>query len=180
VLDKEIDGKRVPLRFELITNSGNDVRRLTGLAIVDPLKRAGVDASFRQIDFGILLSKMKKLDFDAVILGWSMGVTPPDLYQIWHSSQAVEGGSNAVGFKNAEVDRLLEAYREEFDAEKRKQMIDRVQKIIYEEQPYTFLYMPRAVDSWSRRFRGVQWYERSKGTDMARWWVPRAEQRYSE
>ncbi|MEE8313863.1 MAG: ABC transporter substrate-binding protein [Myxococcota bacterium] len=177
ILDKEIDGARVPLRFDLLSNTGNDIRKAVGLAVIDEMKRAGIDASFRGIDWSIMLGLVKKFDYDAVILGWGLGLSPPDPYQLWHSSQAVEGGSNHVYFKNDEVDQILEAYRVEFDAGKRKLLIDRFQEIIYEEQPYTFLFMQQAITAWDRRFHGVTWYP-SGGTDLNEWWVPLASQRY--
>ncbi len=177
VLDKELDGTRVPLEFELISNTGNDVRQAVGLAVIDEMKRAGIRASYRSIDWSIMLDRVKRFDYDAVILGWAMSITPPDPYQLWHSSQAVEGGSNHVYFVNDEVDRILEAYRVEFDPDVRKELIDRFQEILYEEQPYTFLFMQRAITTWDRRFRGVTWYA-SGSTDMNEWWVPFASQRY--
>jgi peptide/nickel transport system substrate-binding protein len=179
VLDKEIDGERVPLRFEIISNSGNDIRKAIGLTVIDEMKRAGVDATFREIDWSIMLGKIKKFDYDAVILGWAMSVTSPDLYQVWHSSQAVEGGSNHVFYKNPEIDALLEAYRVEFDPAKRKEMYDRVQEILYEDQPYTFLFMGNAISAWDRRFRGVTWYP-SGQTDMSEWWVPAENRKYQD
>ena len=178
ILDKDIDGARVPLRFEIVSNSGNDDRKNLGLVVVDELKRAGVDASFRAIDWSILLEKVKSFDYDAVILGWTnSGTMPPDLYQIWHSSQAVAGGSNHISFKNEEVDHLLEAYRVEFDAAKRKALYDRVQEILYEEQPYTWVYAPKSLAAYDRRFRGVIWYP-TGSTQETEWWVPVASQKY--
>jgi peptide/nickel transport system substrate-binding protein len=177
ILDKEIDGERVPLEFEILSNTGNDVRKAVGLAVIDEMKRAGINASFRGIDWSIMLGLVKRFDYDAVILGWGMPLSPPDPYQLWHSSQAVEGGSNHVYYKNAEVDRILEAYRVEFDAAARKELIDRFQEIIYDEQPYTFLFMQQAITAWDRRFEGVSWYP-SGSTDLNEWWVPLASQRY--
>ncbi len=149
-----------------------------GLVVIDEMKRAGIDASFRGVDWSIMLGQVKRFDYDAVILGWGMGLSPPDPYQLWHSSQAVEGGSNHVYFKNEEVDEILEAYRVEFDYAKRKVLIDRFQEIISAEQPYTFLFMQRAITAWDRRFHGVTWYP-TGSTDMNEWWVPLAGQRYN-
>jgi peptide/nickel transport system substrate-binding protein len=177
VLDRVIDGARVPLRFEIITNSGNDIRRDVGLAVIDEMKRAGIDVSFRAVDWSVMLQQVRKFDFDAVILGWGMSVMVPDAYQVWHSSQAVEDGSNHVYFRNEEVDRILEEYRVTFDAARRKEMYDRFQQIIYAEQPYTFLFMQKAITAWDRRFQGVRWYP-TGGTEQNEWWVPAAEQRY--
>lgn len=177
VLDKEIDGERVPLRFEIISNSGNDIRKAVGLTVIDEMKRAGVDASFREVDWSIMLNKVKTFDYDAVILGWAMGVTPPDSYQLWHSSQAVEGGSNHIAFSNAEVDGILERYRTEFDEAKRIEMYNRFQEILHQEQPYTFLFLQESITAWDRRFAGVTWYEHGS-SDLGEWWVPVERQKY--
>ena len=158
--------------------SGNDIRQAVGLAVIDEMRRAGIRASYRSIDWSIMLDRVKRFDYDAVILGWGMSITPPDPYQLWHSSQAVEGGSNHVSFKNEEVDEILEAYRVEFDPGVRKELIDRFQEIIHVEQPYTFLFMQRAITAWDRRFHGVTWYP-SGSTDLSEWWVPLAAQRYN-
>ena len=179
ILDKEIDGVRVPLRFEIISNSGNEERRNVGLVVIDEFKKAGIDASFRGIDWSIMLNKVDHFDYDAVILGWTgSGAVPPDGYQIWHSSQAVAGGSNHVAFKSEEVDRILEEYRITFDADRRKVLYDRFQEILYEEQPYTFLYSLERVSTWDRRFLDVTWYP-GVGTNMKEWWVPSEQRLYN-
>ena len=176
--DGVLDRNGQKLSFEIISNSGNDDRKNLGLVVIDEMKRAGIDASFRAVDWSIMLEKVKSFDYDAVILGWTSGGTqPPDLYQIWHSSQAVEGGSNHISYKNPEVDSLLEKYRVEFDAAKRKVLYDRVQEILYDEQPYTFVYSPQSLAAYDRRFHGVTWYPSGR-PDIAEWWVPVAAQKY--
>ncbi|HTO71729.1 MAG TPA: ABC transporter substrate-binding protein [Myxococcota bacterium] len=179
ILDKDDGhGGRTPLKFEIISNSGNDDRKNLGLVVVDEFKRAGIGATFRAVDWSIMLEQVKHGDYDAVILGWTAsGATPPDLYQIWHSSQAVEGGSNHIYYKNDEVDKLLVAYRTEFDAAKRKAMYDRVQEILYDEQPYTFVYGPASLSAYDKRFHGVTFYP-ATGTYESEWWVPTLEQKY--
>ena len=75
-------------------------------------------------------------------MGWGGGgaVIPPDLYQIWHSSQAVENGSNYVGFKNAEADEAPRALSRRVRPRGAQAALRRMQEILYDEQPYTFLY----------------------------------------
>ena len=177
VREKTIDGKTVPLRFEIVSNSGNAIRKNIGLIIVSEFRRAGVDASFRELDWSIMLQRLDNREYDAVIIGWQFSPTEPDLYQIWHSSQAARGGSNHIGFENEEVDRLLVEYRREFDEQKRIAMYRRVQEILHDEAPYDFLYMPKVVTAYDRRFRGVRWFKTGR-TNTGEWWVPLAEQRY--
>jgi peptide/nickel transport system substrate-binding protein len=176
ILDKEIDGRRIPLRFEIKVNSGNAVRKSVALVLLDELKKHGIAASVRELDWTIFLNDVKNHNFDAVVLGWAMSVTEPDAYQIWHSSQAENKGSNAISYKNPRVDEILESYRREFDPQKRIEMYKEFQKILNDEQPYTFLYIGKRVSVVQRRFAGVEVYP--AGLRPIEWWVPTARQKY--
>ena len=176
VLDKVIDGKKVPLRFEIKVNAGNAVRKSVALVLLDELKKHGVAASVRELDWTIFLNDVKNHHFDAVVLGWQMSTTEPDAYQVWHSSQAANKGSNAISYRNGRVDQILEQYRREFDAQKRIQLYKEFQQIIHEEQPYTFLYVAKRVSAVHRRFQGVKVFP--DGLRPIDWWVPLARQKY--
>ena len=176
ILDKEIDGRRVPLRFEIKVNSGNAVRKSVALVLLDELKKHGIAASVRELDWTIFLNDVKNHNFDAVVLGWAMTVTEPDAYQVWHSSQAENKGSNAISYKNSRVDAILESYRREFDPQKRIEMYKEFQQILNDEQPYTFLYIGKRVSAVQRRFAGVEVYP--NGLRPTEWWVPTARQKY--
>ena len=106
-----------------------------------------------------------------------MSVNPPDAYQVWHSTQAENKGSNHISYKNAEVDQILEAYRKEFDPEKRIAHYKRFQGILNEDQPYTFLYMPKAAVAYHRRFRNTEVLPIG-GQVPQEWWVPKNIQKF--
>jgi len=135
----EKDGKR--MQFTLITNSGNPLREALLPIIQNAWKRIGVDVRTDRIEWSVFIQeKVNKADFDAVILGWQMGIEP-DLFQIWHSSQTHQHQLNFVGFKNAEADDLIIKIRQEYDHQKQVEYCHRLHEIIAEEQPYTFLYV---------------------------------------
>jgi len=135
----EKDGKK--LEFTLITNSGNDLRKAVLAIAQDAWKRIGVDVRTDLLEWSVFIQeRVDKADFDALILGWSMGIEP-DLYQIWHSSQTHPYQLNFVGFRNAEADDLIIRIRREYDHEKQVAYCHRLHEIIAREQPYTFLYV---------------------------------------
>jgi peptide/nickel transport system substrate-binding protein len=178
ILDKEIDGHRTPFRFEIKFNSGNDIRKSVALAVQDELRKHGIDANVRALDWTIFLDEVRNHKFDAVILGWAMSVNEPDAYQVWHSSQAENRGSNMIGYKNPRVDAILEEYRRTFDPNKRIEQYREFQRILNVEQPYTFLFMQKAVTAVSRRFQGVEVLP-SGGLRPLEWWVSKAQQKYT-
>ena len=177
ILDKVIDGKKTDFRFEIKFNSGNDVRKGVALTIQDELKKHGIECNVRELDWTIFLDDVKNHKYDAIILGWQMSVNPPDDFQIWHSSQADNKGSNHISYKNKEVDSILEEYRREFNEQKRIQLYHRFQQILNEDQPYTFLYMPKSAVAYHNRFKGVEVLPIG-GLRPRDWWTPIPLQKY--
>ena len=135
----EKNGKR--LSFTLITNSGNDIRKSILAIAQDAWKQIGIDVSTDLLEWSVFIQeRVNKLDFDAIVLGWSMGIDP-DLYQIWHSSQTNPNQLNFVAFKNQAADDLIIKIRQEYNHQKLVAYCHRLHAIIAAEQPYTFLYV---------------------------------------
>jgi peptide/nickel transport system substrate-binding protein len=177
--DTDGDGVRdkdgVPFDFEIrLTNNSVEAEQIATI-FQEELKRAGIVMTIRQLEWATYLQSVKEHEYDASMLGWSLGIWP-DPYQLWHSSQAVKNGSNTVGFVNEEADRIIEAGRLEFDHEKRIAMYHRFHEIVHEEQPYTFLFCRKALVTVDKRFRNTTVYP--LGMDSEEWWVPAALQRY--
>ncbi len=140
-----------PLQFTLITNSGNDIRR-TVLAIAqDAWKRLGIDVRTDLVEWSVFIQeRVNKLDFDALVLGWTTGIDP-DLYQVWHSSQTGPHQLNFVGYRHPEADELIERIRREYDPERQAALCHRLHARIAADQPYIFLYVPKWTAVLDRR-----------------------------
>ena len=138
----ERDGQKFSFTMLMISGSTTQQRML--LMIQNDLAAAGIEMKLQTVEWSVLLQRLKSQEFEACNLGWVTGFDP-DLYQLFHSSQSGIGGDNFIAFKNPEVDRLIEALRREFDMDKRIAMFHRLEKIIHEEQPYTFLFCSDAL-----------------------------------
>jgi ABC-type transport system substrate-binding protein len=135
----EKDGK--VLQFTLITNSGNDLRKAVLAIAQDAWKQIGIDVRTDLLEWSVFIQeRVNKGDFDALVLGWQMGIEP-DLYQIWHSSQTHPYQLNFGGFKNEAADDLIIKIRREYDHQKQVAFCHALHEIIAREQPYTFLYV---------------------------------------
>ncbi|MFH1630147.1 MAG: ABC transporter substrate-binding protein [Pseudomonadota bacterium] len=135
----EKNGKK--FEFTLITNSGNDIRKAVLAIAQDAWKQIGIDIRTDMLEWSVFIQeRVDKADFDAVVLGWVMGIEP-DLYQIWHSSQTHPYQLNFVGFKNKEADDLILNIRQEYNHDKQVAFCHRFHELIASEQPYTFLYV---------------------------------------
>jgi ABC-type transport system substrate-binding protein len=137
----EKEGKK--FQFTLITNSGNDLRKAILAIAQDAWRQIGIEVRTDLLEWSVFLQeRVDKWDFDALILGWSMGIEP-DLYQIWHSSQTNSHQLNFVGFKNKGADDLIIKIRQEYDRGKQVKYCHMLHEIIAREQPYTFLYVSK-------------------------------------
>lgn len=174
ILDK--DGE--PFEFTVVTNEGNPVRQRTAVVIQERLKKIGIRMKIRVIEWSAFINDfIDKKDFEATILGWTTGFEP-DQYDIWHSSKTGKKELNFISFKNSEVDELLEKGRRTFDQEKRKAIYFRLQEILAEEQPYTFLYVPEALPIVHSRVYGIEPSALGISYNFYRWYVPQGLQRY--
>lgn len=173
-LDK--DGK--VFEFTIATNQGNEERIKAAQIIQRRLKDIGIKVKIKVIEWSVFLGQyIDKKNFEAVLLGWSLP-REPDNYDIWHSSKIREGEFNFVGYKNIEVDRLLEEGRRNFDLQSRKACYRRIHEILYEEQPYMFLYVPDSLFVLHSRFEGVKPAPAGIGYNFINWWVPKKFQKY--
>lgn len=177
IIDKVIDGKKVDFKFTF-TNNTNPKRKKVILILIEQLRQIGIEASIQEYEWSVFLDKIKKHQYDACFAGWQLSVTPDDPYQIFHSTQAVGEGSNYFSYDNPASDKLLEENRVEFDDVKRKEILDKWQKIVYDDQPVTFLWSEPVRYLYSDRYNNARWYAYPDSPLLNEWWVPGSRQLY--
>ena len=171
------DGR--PFAFTLLTNQGNDQRQKAAEIIQRRLKEIGVRMEIRVVEWSAFLSQfIDTRNFEAVLLGWGLS-RDPDLFDIFHSSKTKPGEFNFAGYANEEVDRLIVEGRRTFDQAARQAIYRRIHQLIYEDQPYLFLYVPDALPIAHARVRHVIATPIGIGYNLIDWYVPREEQRYA-
>ena len=176
--DGWLDKGGVPFNFTILTNQGNSSRLKTAIIIQYRLKQIGIKVKVRAVEWAAFLKEfIDKHNFDATILAWTLPLDP-DPFAVWHSSKTGQGGLNFVGFRNKEVDELITEGRRTVDKEKRKKLYHRFSEILYEEQPYTFLYVPDALPVLSARVYNVKAAPAGIGYNFTEWYIPKPLQRY--
>jgi peptide/nickel transport system substrate-binding protein len=177
-LDKTIDGRKIDFKFTFLLNT-NESRKQAILVVIDALKKVGIQAEIQTLEWSVYLDKTKKHEFDATMGAWILTDYPPDEFQIFHSSQMLGEGSNFTSYKNPEADSIMERYRIEFDENTRIELIKRLQKILYDDRAYTFLWTPKAKYVYGKRFKNVRWYPTPiTSYQLTEWWVPRDARKY--
>lgn len=178
VLDKAINGKNTPLTLTMLINAGNELREALAVNLSEELRKIGIKMEIRKLEWSVFQENQKARQFDLYIGGWINDPIPSDPYQIWHSSQAKNRGSNYVSFMNPRVDQLLEMNRVEFDEQKRTAYMKEFQQIIAREQPYVFLWSPLYPAVYNRRLQNVKFSSVRPGYNPPQWWVPAGQWKY--
>jgi peptide/nickel transport system substrate-binding protein len=145
----------VPLRFTLLYAADNPALATLAEAIQAAWRPLGVQAQPRAVPRDRLLPDHLALRaFEAVLIGWRGVANDPDVYQLWHSTQAT-GGTNFSGFRNDRVDRALEQARQSLKQRERAERYAEFQEVFADEVPGLPLYYPRFTYAVSARVGGV-------------------------
>lgn len=169
VLDK--DG--APFRFRLLVGSANPRRARAAEMVEAQLRAVGVAAEIEPVASSALGARLRQGDFDAALTGWSAALFV-DPGTIW----APDAPNNVVGYADPEVAALIDAGRRETDPARANATWKEVQRRVYADQPYAFLYWADEIVAVHRRFRGVRSDLLAPWRDLHRWWVPPDEVRY--
>jgi peptide/nickel transport system substrate-binding protein len=155
--DGFLERKGEKIHFTLITNQGNKEREKAATILQEQFRKIGVQLNIQVMEWSAELKILNNQElprkFDVILIGWSLGIDPDD-YNIWHSSQ-YPTGFNFIKYKNLEVDRLLELGRITLDREKRKEIYGKIYELIAEDQPYIFLWYPKAIVGINKRVHGL-------------------------
>lgn len=168
-----------PFTFELLTNQGNEERKKIAEIIQASLKELGIGVDIRVLEWAAFLKEhVRKRRFDAVVLGWALGVDP-DQYAIWHSTKNGPDDLNHVSYASPEADELLEKGRTSCVREERVKYYHRLQEVLAEDQPYVFLYFRDSLPVVSSRVYGIVPKPNGIGYNFPEWYVPRHLHRYT-
>lgn len=135
------------LEFTILVNQGNKEREKAAVILQQQYAKVGVKVNVRVLEWSAILkivnANKDPKDFEAIIMGWSLGLDP-DCYSIWHSSQYPRG-FNFIRYQNGAVDRLIEEGRTTTNQEKRKEVYAKLWQLIAADQPYIFLWYPKEI-----------------------------------
>ncbi len=152
IADKEINGQRVEMELEFKISSASKFANSHALLFQEDAKKAGVAVNIVPKEFTVLIDDTKKRDYELYSGAWAQDPVIDDPKQLWHSESDTPDGSNRVGFTNARADSLIEEIRVTLNEGKRNQLYKEFQELVYDEQPYVFLFSPLERIAISRRF----------------------------
>ena len=172
------DGKPFEIKF-LYTPVSDIGRRLVPI-VQDALAKAGILVIPDPQEWTVMFNHINERQFDVVAMGFSGQAPSEDPYQIFHSSQMAGAGDDFVQFKDQEVDDAIVQARETLDHDKRTELWHKVDRLIHEQEPYTFLYADNELSLVDNRIHGVEPTRLGLLFRIQEWYVPKALQKYTQ
>lgn len=158
IRDKVVDGEKIKMEFNINYMTTQVEWKNTAEMISEQMYKAGVKANLNPIDFSVLVETARNHDFDMMLASWAGNFAPEDYTQLWHTSAWASKGSNYTGFGNAESDALIDSIKHTIDDSKRIPLIKRFQEIVYDEQPYIFMFSALRRNVIHKRFGNQEMY----------------------
>lgn len=137
----EKDGSPLVLRF--LTRDPTADKFLAIYA--EDLKDVGIRLEIDKKDWAAWSKDMDEYNYDMTWAAWGAGLFK-DPEGMWASREAERrSGNNITGFKNENVDALIEKQKELFDVEARHAIVREIDRIVAAEVPYVLLWNIQGV-----------------------------------
>ena len=149
---REKGGK--PLHFTmLVPAGGQEITDRIAAWMQDSVARVGVSMQIEKLEWRAFQDRRRGHRFEAAMASTLVDPTP-DQYDLYHSS-ARNGGYNYGGFRDPEVDRLLEQGRATLDPAARRAIYDTLQERLAAIEPVSVLFQFAQPVLHDARLQGV-------------------------
>ncbi|MBE7559147.1 hypothetical protein HS125_09440 [bacterium] len=168
ISDEPLDrdgNQREKFVFEYLTSDPDAQNSWVMLSFLRNGPKVGVVCRARSVEGALKLEWLRDKKWDAGGGGWVVGMES-DPYTFFHSSQGADG-FNFGGYASPRADRMMEAARQELDKEQRTRLFRQLHRILWEEQPYTFLIGHNWRWVLNKRVKNVRLYD--LGLDFLEW-----------
>jgi peptide/nickel transport system substrate-binding protein len=161
---REKDGR--PFRFILLTNSGNQRRNDVAQIVQQMWRRIGVQAELRQQETGTMYDRLTEKDYEAVLAGFSVALSP-DLAQMWNRDSPF----NFAGYDNPATFSTFEQAQRATDEAQANALWKQAAAQLIADRPYTWLYFLDGVVGVRDRLQGVRVDTYGAYQNTWEWWV---------
>jgi peptide/nickel transport system substrate-binding protein len=122
-------------------------------AVAGQLRTLGMQVDVRTWEYNVVKPLLLNCERQAFLRDWGDSAFDPVGYIEAKWQTQAEGTSAGRGnfacYSNPQVDELIEAGASAADPERRRQIYDEVQRLIYDDAPAVFLYVPQEIEAAS-------------------------------
>ncbi|MFC1632557.1 ABC transporter substrate-binding protein [Patescibacteria group bacterium] len=145
------DGK--PLTVNLTVQRGTETNSIAEL-IKEAWSNIGVVVNIVEMEVAELQTTLRDRDYEALLYGQLIGADA-DIYPFWHSTQTQDPGLALTSYSNSDMDKYLEDARKEENSKKRRELHNKIEKILVADQPAIFLFSPLYLYALESSVKGI-------------------------
>ncbi len=163
ILDKMIDGKKIKFEFSINFISGAKAWEDLAKQLAESMAKVNIYAMLNPQDYNGFFNSVTSHDFDMSISAWQSSASPEDYSQLWHSSSWANNGLNFTGFGTPQSDALIDSINTCTDETTRIELSKYFQKMVYDEQPYIFMFTQTRRVIVSKKWENLSVYTEYPG-----------------
>ncbi|MBU1643310.1 peptide-binding protein [bacterium] len=149
------DDEAHPFSFEIATSNSSSIRPYAAQILQYQLAKAGVRVKLRVMEWQAFLNTVVfPREFDTVLLGWSLSLSP-DPYLLWHSDSDKPGGFNFIGYHNKKVDALIETMQGTVERAELSKIQQKIFASVVKDNPYLFLFIPSSITAVDKKIKNI-------------------------
>lgn len=149
------------VEFSVVTNAGNKTRERIAAMIQQDLLALGIKLNVVTLDFPSLIERITQtFQYEVCLLGLTnLDLDPSAQMNVWLSSAAdhqwnPNQKTPATNWE-AEIDKLMQAQAAAPRLAERKRLFDRVQQIVWEQEPFIYLINKNSLMAFSPQLRNT-------------------------
>ncbi|HEV2288087.1 MAG TPA: ABC transporter substrate-binding protein [Candidatus Acidoferrales bacterium] len=146
------------IRFHLeMKTSTDESTRILAAALQDQWRHIGVQLDLRSLEFATFYADITRGSFQLYTLRWVGANLDPDVFEyVFGSDKFPPEGANRGHYHNPQLDVLLGVARVTTDRAKRKAILDQIQQIVADDEPYINLWFYDNICVHRRRLTNIQ------------------------
>jgi peptide/nickel transport system substrate-binding protein len=176
IVDLDGDGRRDrpdgrPLSVTLEVPAANAFGRDVAQMVQADLARVGIHLDIRTVEFATLIAHIGAPDknFDAVFLAFDADYRN-NVRDLFHTA-SIGGEYQLASYSNREVDAIIDSLDGATNREQAKPLLHRLQRIIRDDQPLTFLWYVPNLYAARDRVRNIEMDVRGAFINIGQWWL---------
>jgi peptide/nickel transport system substrate-binding protein len=160
-----------PFEIEIKLPAGSLINRDMAELIRSNLSEVGVKVTTRPTDMSTMMQDFTstRRNFQAILLGWESDYRI-NLYDMFHS-KAMSGQFQMASYSNPRLDSLIDRVMVVKSREEAKPIYSQMQRILRDDQPWTFLYYYPDLVLMRDRVQGADMDTRGALVNVQKWWV---------
>jgi peptide/nickel transport system substrate-binding protein len=162
-----------PLEFTLSVPNSSKVRVRLAVLVQEQLRQAGVKVDVDQLDFPVLVEKMRKRSFDAVISVINTQPSPGAVRGSWGTAGShATSGNNFGSYENPVFDAYVDSALSSFDPARRRALFTKAYETIIQDAPAIWLAEPVQTVGYHSRLQLATLRSDAWWSHIPEWSIP--------